>query len=267
MTAFIDEYPDVAVGQLSINYRSSQELVQTVVGFAPHMGASHGMLPSALTADRGSTGITPQVRRFDTLDQEAAGLAASVRELEAAGVRLRDQAVLCRSNGRLNELAAALEARGIPVLHLGSLFERDEVRDLLALLSLAVDPFGDGLTRVGTMPRYDLPLQDVRTITLGLRDTEQAALEKLASVVTTAEVSEDGARGLARLVADLDGLTTDASPWELLTTYCSTAPTSWRRSRPVRRGGPHAGRGHLAVPQFHPRAQPHRVGTAHSADA
>src|SRR5216683_2076937 len=54
MTAFICEYSDVAVGQLSINYRSSKEIVDPVVGFAPHMGASHGMLPLALTADRGS---------------------------------------------------------------------------------------------------------------------------------------------------------------------------------------------------------------------
>jgi DNA helicase II / ATP-dependent DNA helicase PcrA len=219
MIAFTGEYPDVAVGQLSINYRSSLEIVDTVVGFAPHLGASQGMLPLALTADRGSAALRPQLRRFDTLDQEMAGLAASVLELETAGVRLHDQAVLCRSNGRLNEIAAALEARGIPVLHLGSLFERDEVRDLLALLSLAVDPFGDGLARVGTMPLYDLPLQDVRTMTLRLRETDQAALEKLASVVATAELSADGARGLARLVADLDGLTTDASPWEFLTTY------------------------------------------------
>lgn len=219
MTTFTDEYPDVAVGQLSVNYRSSKEIVDAVVGFAPHMGASQGMLPLALTADRESTALKPQLRRFDTLDQEMAGLAASIRELETAGVRLHDQAVLCRSNQRLNEIAAALEARGISVLHLGSLFERDEVRDLLALLSLAVDPFGDGLARVGTMPRYDLSLQDVRTITQSLRAADQMALEKLASVVATVGLSAEGARGLARLVADLDGLKTDAWPWEFLTTY------------------------------------------------
>ena len=74
--------------------------------------------------------------------------AASVRKLEDAGVALRQQAVLCRSNNRLNDLATALEERGIPVLHLGSLFEREEVRDLLALLSLAVDRFGDALVRI-----------------------------------------------------------------------------------------------------------------------
>jgi superfamily I DNA/RNA helicase len=219
MTVFTHEYPDAAVGQLSVNYRSSQEIVETVVGFAPHLGASQGMLPLALTADRGASAITPQVRRFETLDQEMAGLAVSIRELESAGVRLHDQAVLCRSNGRLHEVATGLEARGIPVLHLGSLFERHEVRDLLALLSLAVDPFGDGLARVGSMPRYEIPLQDVRTIILRLRETEQAALEKLASLLSTAALSAAGRRGLARLVADLYGLTTDASPWELLTTY------------------------------------------------
>ena len=156
MTAFIDEYPDVAVDQLSINYRSSQEIVDTVVGFAAH-GRIARHAPACAHCRPRVDRIKPQLRRFGTLDQEMAGLAASIRELETAGVRLHDQVVLCRSNGRLNEIAAALEARGIPVLHLGSLFERDEVRDLLALLSLAVEPFGDGLARVGTMPRYALP--------------------------------------------------------------------------------------------------------------
>ena len=89
--------------------------------------------------------------------------------LEKLGVQLRDQAVLCRSNKRLNEIASALEERGIAVLHLGSLFEREEIRDLLALLSLAVDRFGDGLTRVGAMPRYGLSLQDVYVVTRHLR--------------------------------------------------------------------------------------------------
>ena len=147
---------------MAINYRSSQEIIDAFAAIAPHMAASQGMLPLALEADKGSSGIRPQLRRFDTLDDEAAGIAASIRELEASGVRLRDQAVLCRTNSRLNDIAVALEVRGIPVLHLGSLFERDEVRDLLALLTLAIDPFGDGLARVGAMPRYNIPLQDIR---------------------------------------------------------------------------------------------------------
>ena len=97
-------------------------------------------------------------------------VAAAVRALEGDGIRLRDQAVLCRTNRRLNEIAAALELRGIPVLHLGSLFERDEVRDLLALMSLAVDPFGDALVRVAALPRYGVSLQDIHAAIRHLRE-------------------------------------------------------------------------------------------------
>src|SRR3546814_11553070 len=100
------------------------------------------MLPLALEADRSAGPGKPEIRRFETLSDEAAGVAARIREVAAGGVRLRDQAVLCRSNKRLNEITAALEPRDIPVLHLGSLFDRVDVRSLLALLRLTVDPYG-----------------------------------------------------------------------------------------------------------------------------
>ena len=162
MAAFASDYPNATIDRLEVNYRSTTEIVDTLVAIAPKMGASRGMLPLNFAAQRGSSGAKPEIRTFDTVEQEAEGIAASVRELETAGIPLRDQAVLCRGNNRINEIAAALEERGVPVLHLGSLFERDEIRDLLALLNLAVDSYGNGLARVATMPRYDVPLQDVR---------------------------------------------------------------------------------------------------------
>jgi DNA helicase-2/ATP-dependent DNA helicase PcrA len=219
MAAFALDYPGAGVGQLGVNYRSTSEVVGGFVGFAPRMGASQDMLALCLVADHGASGMHPQTRRFDTLDEEAAGIAAAIRELEATGVTLRDQAVLCRTNGRLNMIAAALEARGIPVLHLGSLFERDEVRDLLALMSLVVDPYGDGLARVGAMRRYDLSLQDVQIATQGLRQREGAALTKLAALAGETALSEAGTDTLTRLAADLAGFATNASPWDFLTTY------------------------------------------------
>jgi DNA helicase II / ATP-dependent DNA helicase PcrA len=219
MARFTSDYPGAVIDRLGINYRSSQEVIATFAAIAPHMAASQGMLPLALVADKGSYGIRPQLRRFDTLHDEAAGIAARIRELEASGVRLRDQAVLCRTNSRLNDIAVALELRGIPVLHLGSLFERGEVRDLLALLTLAVDPFGDGLARVGAMPRYNIPLQDIRTATQTLRSLPGPALAKLREVAGNDALSREGRDDLARLAADLDGITSSASPWDLLLAY------------------------------------------------
>ena len=219
MARFCDDYPGAVIDQLAINYRSTEQIVASFVSVAPRMAASEGMLPLGLAADRGSGPGKPEVRYYDTPDDEGGGIAGSIRELECAGVPLRDQAVLCRSNRRLNEIATALEAYGIPVLHLGSLFEREEVRDLLALLSLAVDPFGNGLARVGAMPRYGLSMQDVYTAVHHLRDSNQPALSGIETLAETQGISPDGSSALTLLAQDLSGLSSSVSAWEFLSTY------------------------------------------------
>jgi DNA helicase-2/ATP-dependent DNA helicase PcrA len=202
MAGFKAEFPTADVGQLEISYRSTREIVDSFVAFATGMGASKGMLPLKLVADRGSGSETPELRRFNTDDDEVEGIAAGIRELEVKGVRLRDQAVLCRTNRRLNEVAAALEARGISVLHLGSLFERDEVRDLLALMSLAVDPFGDALVRIASLPRYDVPLQDIHFAIRHLRGGRGPALARLADLKNLPDLSDHAVSGLRQLAED-----------------------------------------------------------------
>ncbi|MGC2211786.1 MAG: ATP-dependent helicase [Silvibacterium sp.] len=142
MSHFARDYPGSTIDQLKINYRSTEQIVRTFVGFSEQMAASRGMLPLALTARKGRGTSTPEIRPFETLDDEIGGIAASIEELEAAGIALRQQVILCRTNARLNEIAFELESRGIPVLHLGSLFEREEIRDLLAILALIIDSSG-----------------------------------------------------------------------------------------------------------------------------
>lgn len=219
MLTFGADYPGAKADQLEVNYRSTKELVDTFVSIAPHMGASEGMLRLELRAERGFSGIRPQIRRYDSPDDELAGIAATIREVEAKGVKLRDQAVLCRSNRRLSEVAAALEAREIPVLHLGSLFEREEVRDLLCLLSLVVDQFGDGLTRVGAMPRYGLSLQDVRVANQFLRAQALPPPTGLAALPELPGISPKGKAGLTLLAKDLEGVKLSDSPWQVLSQY------------------------------------------------
>jgi superfamily I DNA/RNA helicase/Zn-dependent peptidase ImmA (M78 family) len=219
MAAFGEEYPNARAEPLTVNYRSTTEIVELVVSLAPSMGASQGMLPLALSSANGPGHVQPEIRCFETVDDEIEGIAASVRELEASGVRLRDQAVLCRTNTRLNEIAAGLEARGIPVLHLGSLFERDEVRDLLALLSLTVDPFGDGLVRIGAMPRYGLGLQDIYVAMQWIRESGQRAIDALGQLSELPGITAEGRSGFAKLARDLEAAKRHSTPWEFLSTY------------------------------------------------
>jgi DNA helicase-2/ATP-dependent DNA helicase PcrA len=219
MVRFADDYPGAATDQLLINYRSTSQVVGSLVVVAQHMGASQGMLPLALEAARGATPSFPEIQCFETLDDEADGVAANIRQLEASGVRLQDQAVLCRTNGRLNEIATALEARGVPVLHLGSLFEREEIRDLLAVLSLAVDRFGDPLVRVGAMPRYGLTIQDTYCLSRHLRLAGKSALSRLADAGDAPGLSSGGREGIQRLATDLAGLRSNMNAWEFLAVF------------------------------------------------
>ena len=219
MAGFAVDYPGAVIDRLEVNYRSTDEITRNLVAVAPRMGASAGMLPLTLEAVRGRGPAKPQIRRYDTLDIEADGIAASVRELETAGVALRDQAVLCRSNARLNEIASALEVRGIPVLHLGSLFERDEVRDLLAILNLAIDPFGAALVRVAAMSRYDATLQDVHAATIRLRESAFPSPTGLGALAGTAGISARGVAAFTRLADDFADLKSNQSAWDLVSTY------------------------------------------------
>ena len=263
---FATDYPSAVRAQLDVNYRSAGPIVETLVAVASRMGASEGMLPLDLTARRDRGSATLRIHRHGTPDDEAAGVAASVRELEDAGVALRQQAVLCRSNNRLNDLATALEERGIPVLHLGSLFEREEVRDLLALLSLAVDRFGGALVRVASMPGYDVSLQDVHAATRHLRSNGGWALTALESLAEADGVSDEGATAFKRIAEDLSGLNPRGSAWGFLV-FLPARPDELRpQDGPCdHRDGEDASGCRVAVPEFRAGAKPGWIGTADPA--
>ena len=53
MARFSEDYPGAVVDQLGVNYRSTEQVVHSFAAVAPHMGASYGMLPLAVEADRG----------------------------------------------------------------------------------------------------------------------------------------------------------------------------------------------------------------------
>lgn len=219
MARFGADFPSAKRFSLEKNYRSTQEVVDCYCSFSKSMAASTGMLPLKLEAERGPGGIRPNVRQTSDAEAEEAAAAASVRELEKSGVPLRKQAIVFRSNSRLSEFAAALEVRGIPVLHLGSLFERDEIRDLLSILSFVADAAGSALVRLATVEPYRVPLADVALLLSYARENRTRALDVLRSVSDVEGLSGRARTGFAVLAEHLHGFEPSASPWELLCKY------------------------------------------------
>ena len=163
MAAFAADFPGGISEPLEINYRSTQKIIDASARSRRACRCRHGMAELKLEANRGVGDAVPEIRgiryagrrgrrhcRQHPCNSKRTAWRCGIKPSFAGPIR------------GIDEIARALEARGIPVLHLGSLFEREEIRDLLSLLTLATDRFGAGLVRVCAMPRYRASLQDVK---------------------------------------------------------------------------------------------------------
>lgn len=214
---FSIDFPGAQAARLGVNYRSDERIVDVFTEFARGMQASAGALPLKLKADRGTKGERVELRVAESADDEVSALAASITALREQGIAYGGQAVLCASNARLNAIAEGLEARGIPALHLGSLFERPEIKDLLALLSLASDPRAAAMVRVATMARHQMPpLQDVMRVIEHLRAANPASMAWLAMHAEVDGLAEGNREALSRLSTLFAGVSASTNPWTLL---------------------------------------------------
>ncbi len=166
-----------------------------------------------LQAKRASGGNIPELRIVETGDLTSAGLAECIEQRRLDGHSYRDQAVLCRGNDKLSEMAEELEQLGVPVLFLGSIFERQEIKDLIALLSMLTDRRAMGLVRVACWPEFSMSLDDVVTVFAHLRETEAAPGSWIS---TPAPVTPSGRASLTALATALAGFDHTTLPWTVL---------------------------------------------------
>lgn len=213
---FTKDFPEGNLGRLRTNYRSSSEICATFARFASQsmQAASDGFVVDAF---KGASGVLPTYTAAGDKVDEAQRVAEAICKARQDGYPLRDQAVLCKGNDRLAEIARHLEANGVPVLFLGPLFVRPEVRDLLALLSLVVDPRAMGIVRAATMPEFSMSLDDVDQITTYLRHrADIKPLEWREMPINALVLSERGARGFSALQKAFSDVDPSDSAWSVV---------------------------------------------------
>ena len=193
------DFPGSKRGRLKRNYRSVPEIVASFSGFAITMCA--GDADSGLEAERDSNGLKPELRTVQRAEQQQVALADAIEALRGEGYAYRDQAVLCTGNEKLSKIGQELERLGVPVLFLGSLFERAEIKDLLALLSILVDRRAMGLVRIACWPDFTMSFADVAATFDHLRTSEHAPADWLQHADVIPGVSNAGRQALAKLTA------------------------------------------------------------------
>src|SRR5256712_4411236 len=130
---------------LTVNRRSVQEILDLATDFI-RRDRDFAEEP-ALVADRGSGGLAASVIMAADPQREARLVAGEIRRLVAAGRRHSEIAVLAHSVKLLpREFEEELRRQRIPYVTSGGsgFFDREEVKDVLAVVRLTADPMDDG---------------------------------------------------------------------------------------------------------------------------
>lgn len=212
---FADDFPQHREFRLNENWRSVEEIVRVVEHTGRDDNPLQGVLPLGGVAPvRGQGGVRPTLVICENESIAYGELVSRVRRLQGEGTAFREQVILANRHDTCDAAAAALVAVGIPVLHLGDIFQRPEVKDLLALLQLFVDRSGSALVRIAQLPGLALPAPDVDVLLDHLRHTRPAPLSWLEA--PPANLSPAGAQALQRWRDTFGGLSSHDSPWDVI---------------------------------------------------
>ncbi len=211
---FGDDFPKHRTFPLNENRRSYEEVVRVF----EHTGRDSNPLQLVLPLDnvepvRGSSGVKPRHIQCANDNIAQGELVENVRRLHALGVAYRDQVVLASTHEICGTAAKALNSVGVPALHLGDIFQRSEVKDILALLQLFIDRSGSGVLRVARLPGLELLPDDVEQLLSWLKSNRPPALSWLENPPSV--LSASGTAALKRWAHIFNGLTSSTSPWDV----------------------------------------------------
>jgi len=205
----IQRYP------LTSNRRSYQEIVD----LTQHVGRSHvleSQIPlDAVSSFKGLSHEKPVVVTCSSKSEILGAVLQNIKELAVRGVSFGGQAVLCRSTADLQSAAEGLAAHGIPVVYVGDVSRRPEIKRLLCLMQVLVE----------RRPKALLGLHGTQSMSMSLSDV--LVLTKAASAdikfqrggwlgKTVPGLSQLGASAVASLARLLEGYRRDSNPWDFV---------------------------------------------------
>ena len=139
---------------LANNYRSFAPVVRAFESFAATMGG--GAMAGKMDCRASSRLVTITLTVAPTLSAEAEAIREKDPDYCAAPAQspTGNRRILARTHLTLARITSILEELGVPLLYLGDLFERAEIKDLLCLVALGAETGNVGLVRVAAAPAY-----------------------------------------------------------------------------------------------------------------
>ena len=150
--SFEDEYSDSTVIRLEQNYRSTQNILDAANAVISN---NQGRKSKKLWTDKGEG---EKITLYTAADEnaEARFIAESILENVRAGAKFSDHAVLYRMNAQSNALESVFARSSVSYRVIGGtkFFDRKEIKDILAYLTVINNPYDDlRLKRIVNEPK------------------------------------------------------------------------------------------------------------------
>ncbi|MDR1858326.1 MAG: ATP-dependent helicase [Treponema sp.] len=202
---FPNKFPGTDIIRLESNYRSTSPILRAASSVVDH---NRGRLGKNLRAERGA-GAQPVLAFLPDQDEEVSYCAALIENSAKAKSKpseWSDWAVLYRTNAQSLGFETEFLRRGIPYRVIGSLkfYEREEIKDALALLSFLVNPRDEvAFRRVVNKPTRGLGAVTVDRLI-------EASVEEGSNLLETAKNAVQGLpprarKGLAAFIKVIEG--------------------------------------------------------------
>ncbi|HWU44589.1 MAG TPA: UvrD-helicase domain-containing protein [Bdellovibrio sp.] len=199
------EFKNCEVIKLERNYRSSAEILAVANAAISKNKNRHGKVLKAQAAQ--TTGDLPEVFILDREEDECEFVVSEILYFQRQGFKLKDFAVLYRSNTQGGLIESSLRRAGIQYNISGgtSIFDRKEIKDLMAYLKQSLAPNEVSLRRIiNTPPRGigDTTLEKLTAHSQAKRISFQEACRQWKE----AEVQEKAGEAIDSLLKFLDEL-------------------------------------------------------------
>lgn len=212
---FGDDFPEHQTFHLNENRRSYEEVIRVF----EHAGRDSNPLQMLLPLNdvepvRGTSGVRPRHIQCEKDNIVHGELVSHISQLHDLGVAFRDQVVLASTHDTCGASAKALNEAGVPALHLGNIFQRSEIKDLLAILQLFIDRSGSGIIRLTRLQGFEIPAEDIEYLLAWLNENRPEALSWLDT--PPPGLSPSCVAILNDLANVFHGLSSLNSPWEVV---------------------------------------------------
>ncbi len=214
---FEKQYKNATVIRLEQNYRSTENILNAANAIISN---NTQRKKKKLWSDFGE-GEKVQINLYQGEQAEANGIVSIINEGVKNGGKYSDYAILYRNNALSRSYETALGRSGIPYRVLGGLrfYDRKEIRDIMAYLSLLNNPYDIvRFRRVINEPKRGIGDTTIDEVVRISTETGLSPIEVCASAIEFAELKKkaNALKAAANLFEELDEIADNARLDELI---------------------------------------------------